>query len=100
MRGLKRLTDAQKTQVEHVASFTDAWIETQAGLATCFGNSSHLLQMRGLKPASSSAGEHCCPSHLLQMRGLKPKAVTVNGYVPLSHLLQMRGLKQDSFKRF
>ncbi len=32
-----------------VASFTDAWIETQAGLATCFGNRSHLLQMRGLK---------------------------------------------------
>ena len=27
MRGLKHLTDAQKTQVE-VASFTDAWIET------------------------------------------------------------------------
>ena len=36
-----------------VASFTDAWIETQAGLATCFGNSSHLLQMRGLKHEST-----------------------------------------------
>ena len=50
MRGLKLSYIGYKTQTIEVASFTDAWIETQAGLATCFGNSeSHLLQMRGLK---------------------------------------------------
>ena len=55
-----------------VASFTDAWIET----AECYneypGSQSHLLQMRGLKPACSRAGDKGNMSHLLQMRGLKP----------------------------
>ena len=32
---------------------------------------SHLLQMRGLKPASSALSELVDGSHLLQMRGLK-----------------------------
>ena len=33
-----------------VASFTDAWIETRAGDNGRRHQSSHLLQMRGLKP--------------------------------------------------
>ena len=32
---------------------------------------SHLLQMRGLKPANSGAPAYITKSHLLQMRGLK-----------------------------
>ena len=32
---------------------------------------SHLLQMRGLKPATSFSTPGDCRSHLLQMRGLK-----------------------------
>ena len=35
---------------EEVASFTDAWIETMSRQIICFcGKKSHLLQMRGLK---------------------------------------------------
>ena len=33
-----------------VASFTDAWIETEAEVSANLGSPSHLLQMRGLKP--------------------------------------------------
>ena len=54
-----------------VASFTDAWIETRnPGIGFGFMKS-HLLQMRGLKPANSGAPAYITKSHLLQMRGLK-----------------------------
>ena len=33
-------------------------------------------------------------SHLLQMRGLKPSSSTIAVLTVVSHLLQMRGLKQ------
>ena len=77
---------------------------------------SHLLQMRGLKPASVKVGTIFSWSHLLQMRGLKPfekiyiGCSTVASFTDawietrkdeilsnpsLSHLLQMRGLKQQ-----
>ena len=39
MRGLKPFEKHPSPKRTPVASFTDAWIETQAGLATCFGNS-------------------------------------------------------------
>ena len=35
--------------LEVVASFTDAWIETDQARACAFSSLSHLLQMRGLK---------------------------------------------------
>ena len=38
------------TYVLLVASFTDAWIETQAAKRRIMQARSHLLQMRGLKP--------------------------------------------------
>ena len=63
--------DRRIQEIEAVASFTDAWIETQAGLATCFGNRSHLLQMRGLKQTNITPSGGQQQSHLLQMRGLK-----------------------------
>ena len=54
-----------------VASFTDAWIETISEGVIDKPETSHLLQMRGLKPFYSKC--RTCPfkSHLLQMRGLK-----------------------------
>ena len=49
MRGLKQ---KQKTfwTIPTVASFTDAWIETQREATDVITQKSHLLQMRGLKP--------------------------------------------------
>ena len=70
MRGLKQLTKAQAEYtsvasftdawietnslpnsgaLSKVASFTDAWIETQAAKRRIMQARSHLLQMRGLK---------------------------------------------------
>ena len=39
----------QIRKVLEVASFTDAWIETSRNFWFCCSSSSHLLQMRGLK---------------------------------------------------
>ena len=76
---------------------------------------SHLLQMRGLKPAYRLHSHHRTKSHLLQMRGLKPLNANLHSNIFVasftdawietlilisasnlewSHLLQMRGLKQ------
>ena len=54
-----------------VASFTDAWIETEINDINEHVNLSHLLQMRGLKPKYCMAWQGQIMSHLLQMRGLK-----------------------------
>ena len=54
-----------------VASFTDAWIETCYVLENGMRVLSHLLQMRGLKPALELHFKVLLLSHLLQMRGLK-----------------------------
>ena len=50
MRGLKQRDAELKRQLDFVASFTDAWIETPGILPTFIKKESHLLQMRGLKP--------------------------------------------------
>ena len=50
MRGLKQAFESGK-DLNTVASFTDAWIETIDWLPSPGGIAkSHLLQMRGLKP--------------------------------------------------
>ena len=54
---------------------------------------SHLLQMRGLKPNESEENLFAVKSHLLQMRGLKRHVLTPKDFRQMSHLLQMRGLK-------
>ena len=54
-----------------VASFTDAWIETLSPNAHANCTTSHLLQMRGLKPIFARMVHGQSMSHLLQMRGLK-----------------------------
>ena len=54
-----------------VASFTDAWIETEINDINEHVNLSHLLQMRGLKRFRQSFSIRSTLSHLLQMRGLK-----------------------------
>ena len=54
-----------------VASFTDAWIETRLKPCLRPSSMSHLLQMRGLKPNGGYRNAVEAASHLLQMRGLK-----------------------------
>ena len=54
-----------------VASFTDAWIETPSLCNNLYGQTSHLLQMRGLKLKECAHIYLFDKSHLLQMRGLK-----------------------------
>ena len=103
--------------LRHVASFTDAWIETYKEIIEGRFDVSHLLQMRGLKllwilrlffnlkvasftdawietiDYDGDASEN--ESHLLQMRGLKLLVVINLMMLLTSHLLQMRGLKQE-----
>ena len=55
-----------------VASFTDAWIETEKPSKSLYRKrKSHLLQMRGLKLEGTKTRLKNIQSHLLQMRGLK-----------------------------
>ena len=49
MRGLKLIIRFVISRVANVASFTDAWIETDAFKTAAQMVKSHLLQMRGLK---------------------------------------------------
>ena len=102
-----------------VASFTDAWIETEINDINEHVNLSHLLQMRGLKRHFGLKFDNQNLSHLLQMRGLKrlvkimkPLGIYVASFTDAwietqsllihhlrcnrSHLLQMRGLKHPA----
>ena len=78
----------------HVASFTDAWIETYFCSREQYLKTSHLLQMRGLKLIRCAISRVASMSHLLQMRGLKHIAFAQKLNPGESHLLQMRGLKR------
>ena len=80
--------------IKGVASFTDAWIETFCAAMARFWRLSHLLQMRGLKLMVVSLYFAMRRSHLLQMRGLKQCQHVSCAYIIKSHLLQMRGLKR------
>ena len=56
MRGLKqRALSYIIGNKKAVASFTDAWIETEGKVYDENWNESHLLQMRGLKPINHPA---------------------------------------------
>ena len=77
MRGLK-LHHLPFQKYHYVASFTDAWIETDYSKRIFFYIWSHLLQMRGLKLDSGNSSVISLKSHLLQMRGLKPTTSTDN----------------------
>ena len=76
-----------------VASFTDAWIETEQKSKLISEIKSHLLQMRGLKLILLKLKDSSITSHLLQMRGLKRERDYLKFRPFGSHLLQMRGLK-------
>ena len=54
MRGLKPGSATADTPVAIVASFTDAWIETEVKDHVESDAKSHLLQMRGLKQCKDS----------------------------------------------
>ncbi len=93
MRGLKHFCLDREHHRHEVASFTDAWIETEICALRRLTCSSHLLQMRGLKLQQFFNLNHLSKSHLLQMRGLKQHEELVAFAENKSHLLQMRGLK-------
>ena len=71
MRGLKLYSTSPTPVEDEVASFTDAWIETNMSIEFNDGLESHLLQMRGLKRLPLTLDARTLKSHLLQMRGLK-----------------------------
>ena len=71
MRGLKRCVHRRRDRRRCVASFTDAWIETDNAIKMSGLEVSHLLQMRGLKRSRKDDILNNPSSHLLQMRGLK-----------------------------
>ena len=77
-----------------VASFTDAWIETQCRQETATNRRSHLLQMRGLKPRYEMTKEEKEKVASFTDAWIETcllfRVVLISG----SHLLQMRGLKQ------
>ena len=64
-----------RLHISIVASFTDAWIETEGNSPIVRNAASHLLQMRGLKRACCLVNSDAPKSHLLQMRGLKQQHV-------------------------
>ena len=77
MRGLKHRSAGKRRMGFGVASFTDAWIETEVVDHIIPIAMSHLLQMRGLKQVEKLVHLHRLVSHLLQMRGLKQPFVDV-----------------------
>ena len=118
MRGLKLLEPADAKSAPLVASFTDAWIETElrrlpcktAGVASFtdawIETKARIMKARKREVASftdawiethtNEPSFQTKQSHLLQMRGLKHCLNNVpNSYI-VSHLLQMRGLKHEN----
>ena len=76
-----------------VASFTDAWIETEGKVYDENWNEVASFTDAWIETMTYVVNGDIGTSHLLQMRGLKPKYVIVYHYHVWSHLLQMRGLK-------
>ena len=71
-------THTKDADIQKVASFTDAWIETGINRWNQPYSLSHLLQMRGLKQIGTYNKDEGCLSHLLQMRGLKQAPDYIN----------------------
>ena len=92
MRGLKLWYIAMTRQELEVASFTDAWIETDKTVEFRKELASHLLQMRGLKPA---LGAKIIGYNVASFTDawIETGNIGADYTVYSSHLLQMRGLK-------
>ena len=84
-----------RTSLRDVASFTDAWIETNMSIEFNAGLQGRIFyRCVDWNRAYEAIYNAYIRSHLLQMRGLKLwRGEHSNGYY-VSHLLQMRGLKQ------
>ena len=78
-----------------VASFTDAWIETEPGKQTMYRPYVASFTDAWIETIFLRYARLSGKSHLLQMRGLKPQLCTSSGSTRKSHLLQMRGLKHS-----
>ena len=72
MRGLKHFSLDRKHH-GHVASFTDAWIETVKVYIYSLNNSVASFTDAWIETNMSIEFNAGLQSHLLQMRGLKPK---------------------------
>ena len=92
MRGLKPLSAFKDKEVS-VASFTDAWIETETWSRTANLDAVASFTDAWIETLNNSRVFIQLPSHLLQMRGLKRCVISRVASTALSHLLQMRGLK-------
>ena len=92
MRGLK-LARAQEFFRNAVASFTDAWIETLRYLACGEYGSVASFTDAWIETMIINILYYIQSSHLLQMRGLKLIRIVIMVDQLKSHLLQMRGLK-------
>ena len=72
MRGLKPVNLDDVWPLVYVASFTDAWIETETGAAeTAFVEVASFTDA-WIETGQTNILERLLMSHLLQMRGLKP----------------------------
>ena len=81
-----------------VASFTDAWIETLFGTIERIGETSHLLQMRGLK-LSEPVDAKSAPVASFTDAWIETKSTLYALPSSSSHLLQMRGLKLNEVQQ-
>ena len=85
--------EAKSILVTMVASFTDAWIETLLFSFGCSGSWSHLLQMRGLKLDKEKGKEDAKLVASFTDAWIETYFHYFSTSEIPSHLLQMRGLK-------
>ena len=75
MRGLKLGGVVGTVELLQVASFTDAWIETQAQIDKLSGQIVASFTDAWIETGLGEGDDHYFESHLLQMRGLKHTSI-------------------------
>ena len=68
---IETISSADGHAIVQVAPYTGAWIETAGMVHKPFSKSSHLIRVRGLKPAIGQHVQNSLKSHLIRVRGLK-----------------------------
>ena len=76
MRGLKQMLKVYVDEVNRVASFTDAWIETESALSAVSKATVASFTDAWIETKFRLYDFIRCRSHLLQMRGLKQGAIS------------------------
>ncbi len=98
MRGLKHECKYDQSPEPFVASFTDAWIETEQKSKLISEIKSHLLQMRGLKLEKVARTDANIVASFTDA-WIETGLIRITGCKHLSHLLQMRGLKLNGVQQ-